>query len=144
MRETFENLVSIVEAVGIELGLTLNSLNVLTSVDKDTRQIGFLVGATCEELLTRSPWRNTVGTAPWVQKLDGTLDYVLKLDSDVPLFDSRVIKNGAKWRYLQSKGLTYDEVFRAFEKRIYDYAYDFNSDQTVNTNVGTFTALQRP
>jgi hypothetical protein len=141
MREVFENLVTIVGAVGVELGLSLNELNVMTSNDRDTKQVGYLTQATCEDLLTRHPWRNTVGTTPWVLKADGSYTYALAADTDIPQLDARAIKQGAKWRYLQSKGLTYDEVFRAYEKRIYDFAFDYNNNQVVNTNVGAFNAL---
>jgi hypothetical protein len=134
MREVFESLNTIVDNVGVELGLTLNVLGIMASADKDTKQIGYLVNETCQDLLTRKPWKKIIGTSPWVVKADGSLAYKLTEDLDVPQFDSRVIKLGAKWRFLQSKGFTYDEIFRAYEKRIYDYAYDYNSGEMVDTN----------
>jgi hypothetical protein len=134
MREVFEPLNTIVDSVGVELGLTLKTIGVMTSTDKDTRQIGFLISETCQDLLTRKPWRKIIGTNPWVLKVDNTYSYALVADSDTPIFDSRVLKLGAKWRYMQSKGFTYDEIFRAYEKRIYDFAYDYNAGEMVNTN----------
>lgn len=141
MREVFASLSSIVNEVGIELGLTLTTISVMTSPDRDTRQIGFLVKETCEDLLTRKPWKKIIGTNPWVLKVDQTYTFDLIADADVPQFDSRVIKLGAKWRYLNSKGFTYDEIFRAYEKRIYDFAFDYNSGEMVNTNAN---ALKEP
>lgn len=141
MREVFEHLSTIVSDVGTELGLSLNILSVMTSTDRDTRQIGFLVKETCQDLLTRKPWKKIIGTSPWVLKADGTYTFDLVADNDVPQFDSRIIKLGAKWRYLNSKGFTYDEIFRAYEKRIYDFAYDYNSGEMVNTNAD---ALKEP
>ena len=138
MREVFESLTTLVDSVGVELGLTLRTLGVMTSTDKDTKQIGYLVKETCQDLLTRKPWKKIIGTNPWVVKVDGSLAYDLVADTDVPQFDSRVIKLGAKWRFLQSKGFTYDEVFRAYEKRIYDYAYDYNAGEMVDTNADSF------
>lgn len=134
MREVFASLSSIVNEVGIELGLTLSPISVMTSSDKDSKQIGFLVKETCEDLLTRKPWKKTIGTSPWVLKANGSYSYELVADTDVPQFDSRVVKLGAKWRYMSSKGFTYDEIFRSYEKRIYDFAYDYNSDEKVNVN----------
>lgn len=144
MRETYQPLSSIVSSVGIELGLSLNPLNIMNSVDKDSRQIGFLVRETCLDLLTRKPWRKIIGTNPWVLKANQELIYDIVDDDDTPLFDSLVIKLGSKWRYLNAKGLTYDEIFRAYEKRIYDFAFDYNSGETVNLNANSFAAPSRP
>lgn len=141
MREVFASLSAIVNEVGIELGLTLTTISVMTSPDRDTRQIAYLVKETCEDLLTRKPWKKIIGTNPWVLKTDGTYTFELVADTDTPQFDSRVIKLGAKWRYLNSKGFTYDEIFRGYEKRIYDFAFDYNSGEMVNTNAN---ALKEP
>jgi hypothetical protein len=143
MREVYEPLNTIVDTVGVELGLTLNLLGIMTSTDKDSRQIGFLVRETCQDLLTRKPWKKIIGTNPWVLRNDGSLAYDLVADTDQPLFDARVIKLGTKWRFLHTKGFTYDEVFRAYEKRIYDFAYDFNSGETVDTNARTTPIASR-
>jgi hypothetical protein len=53
------------------------------------------------------------------------------------------VKLGAKWRYMNSKGFTYDEIFRAYEKRIYDFAFDYNSGEMVNTNADAFKEPSR-
>lgn len=137
MREVYEPLNSIVDKVGVELGLTLNTLGIMTSPDKDSRQIGFLVRETCQDLLTRKPWKKIIGTNPWVRRNDGSMSFDLVADTDVPMFDSRVISLGAKWRFLNTKGFTYDEVFRSYEKRIYDFAFDYNAGEIVNTNAAT-------
>jgi hypothetical protein len=143
MREVYESLSSIVSMIGVELGIALTPVSIMTSPDRDTRQIGALVAETCQDLLTRKPWKKIIGTNPWVLKADGTYTYDLVADDDVPQFDSRVIKLGAKWRYLNSKGFTYDEIFRAYEKRIYDFAYDYNSGEMVNTNAAAFKEPSR-
>jgi hypothetical protein len=143
MREVYESLSSVVSAVGVELGLTLTPVSIVTSPDRDTRQVGALIVETCQDLLTRKPWKKIIGTNPWVLKADGTYTFDLVADNDVPQFDSRVIKLGAKWRYLNSKGFTYDEIFRAYEKRIYDFAFDYNSGEMVNTNADSFKEPSR-
>jgi hypothetical protein len=143
MREVYESLSSIVSTVGVELGLTLTPISITTSPDRDTRQVGALITETCQDLLTRKPWKKIIGTNPWVLKADGTYTFDLIADNDVPQFDSRVIKLGAKWRYLNSKGFTYDEIFRAYEKRIYDFAFDYNSGEMVNTNADSFKEPSR-
>jgi len=143
MREVYESLSLIVSNVGVELGLTLTPISVMTSPDRDTRQVAALIIETCQDLLTRKPWKKIIGTNPWVLKANGMYSFDLVADNDVPQFDARIIKLGAKWRYLNSKGFTYDEIFRAYEKRIYDFAFDYNSGEMVNTNADSFKEPSR-
>lgn len=135
MREKFEQLSAIVIDVGKELGLNVRSQDVLGSNDRDTIQIAKLIIDTADEMLTRFPWRRTIGTNPWIKYIDGTFGYDLKADTDLILMDARTMKAGTKWRYLNTKGLTYDEQFRVYENRIQNFAFDKNTGDTVDTNV---------
>lgn len=139
MREIYQQFAQIVADVGKELGLTVKNQNVLGSSDRDTSQIAALVVDTCEELVTRYPWRASTGTNPPYVSGDKDPKYVLELDDDIPLFDARVIKSGAKWRYLNSKGLAYAEIFRIYETRINAFAAARVRDKVVNENVASTT-----
>lgn len=134
MIQTYENVSEIVMSVASELGIDIVSGNVMTSSDKDAKQLArFLVG-TCEEALQLYPWRAYLGNDPWVKTASGEFKHKLDNDTDVPLIDSRVLKLGTRWRYLHSKGLTYAEDFRSFQLRINSFAYDKNRGRTVDMN----------
>lgn len=141
MKEVFKPFGTLVEDVGIELGITVKGQNILSSTDKDTLQIGRQIIETCQDVLNRFPWRVKIGDDPWVLKEDGSYAFALTDDTDTPLFDSRVLTDGAKWRYLNAKGLTYSEPFRFYEKRIYDFAFNFNGDRVVDTNEHVATII---
>ncbi len=139
MKQTFEQFSIIVQNVGFDLGIVVRGQDVVASSDKDTRQIANAVIATCEDLLFRYPWKHSIGTDPWVMKADGSFTYKLISDTDTPMMDARIIKQGASWRYLSSKGFTYAEPFRGYEKRINEAAFDYNGNVVVDTNVRTIT-----
>lgn len=135
MREVFQQFAELVTNVGVEVGVSVRTQNVIASTDKDARQIANNIIATCEDLLHRFPWRRKIGDDPWVLKEDGSYTYVLHDDSDQPMFDARLIIQGAKWRYLYGKGLTYGEAFRDYERRINEFAFFYNGiDTKVDTN----------
>lgn len=141
MKEIFEQFSKIVEDTGLEVGLVLKTTNVIASTDRDTKQFSRLAIETCKDLLARFPWRISIGDDPWVKKDDGTFVYELSDDTDTPMFDSRIIKDGVKWRYLSAKGLTYAEPFRFYEKRINDFGYFYNGYKVVDTNENARTTL---
>ena len=141
MKEEYQQFSQIVYTIGVELGLSLAAQQVISSTDKDTRQIASLIIATSRDLLTRFPWRRSIGDDPWVMTDTGDYNYVLENDTDTPMFDARTLIEGGKWRYLSGKGLTYGEVFRAYEKRINDFAYFYNGDSVVDTNLGVTTII---
>lgn len=141
MRQVFATFASIVSDVGDELGLTISTSSVLASSDRDTKQLAKLLFATAEDIITRFPWKNDIGTNPYVLSESGTPQYKITADTDTILVDSRILKQGTKWRYLHAKGLTYDEDFRFYEKRIADFAFDRNSGMDVDTNVAAPTAI---
>jgi hypothetical protein len=134
MKEVYKQFSKIVSDAGLELGITVRDTNVISSTDKDTRQFAQLALETCQDLLSRFPWKVFIGDDPWVKKADGTYSYQLLVDTDTPLFDGRIVTDGTKWRYLFAKGLTYSEVFRAYEKRINDFAFNYNGDKVIDTN----------
>jgi hypothetical protein len=134
MREVYQQFSQLVIDIGKELGLSVKGQSVLSSSDRDTSQIAALIVDTCEELISRYPWRSSIGTNPPYMSGNGEPKYILELDDDIPLFDSRVLKSGAKWRYLNAKGLAYAEVFRTYETRINSFAFDRTKDKVVNEN----------
>lgn len=134
MIETYETFQTIVQDTAEEIGLTIIQNNVLTSTDTDATQLARFTIATCEELLTKFPWRHYIGNDPWVQTVDGTYKYDLVADTDTPQMDSRLIKLGARWRYLNGKGLSYAEDFRSYQLRISSFAFDKNRQMDVNMN----------
>ena len=133
MKEIFHTFSDIVQTIGTELGIVVAGQDILSSSDKDTKQFGTLVIATCQDLLSRFPWRLTIGDNPWVMSTDGNYKFKLELDTDTPLLDSRLIIEGTKWRYLNSKGYTYSEQFRFYEKRINDFAFLHHGNNVVDT-----------
>lgn len=136
MRQIYEEFKQIVKDIGGELGIAVKALDVLGSTDQDTKQIALLIVETCDDMLCRFPWRRTIGTNPWVAYSDGSFGYKLTADDNVILIDSRVLKLGAKWRYLNTKGLKYGEVFQSCQIRIQAFSFDQNKDNVVNDNAG--------
>lgn len=134
MREKFETLQKIVVDAADEIGLTIQTTNVVGSTDSDAKQLAKFVIATCEELLLKFPWRSFLGTDPWVKTADGSYTFELLNDTDEPLIDSRLLKLGAQWRYLHSKGMTYDEDFRTYQVRISAYAFSKNRERNIDMN----------
>lgn len=133
MQERFETLQKIVTDTASEIGLTIVQSSVLTSSDNDAKQLARFVIATCDELLTKFPWRRSIGTDPWVEAADQSYKYAIEEDTDIPLIDARLLKLGARWRYLHSKGLTYNEDFRTYQLRIQSFAFNYNRGRTVDT-----------
>ena len=134
MKERYQNLQKIVVDTATEIGLSIVENNLLASTDNDAKQLAQFVVASCEELLTRYPWRSRIGDDPWVMNESGEYAEELSSDTDVPLIDSRLLKLGSRWRYLHAKGLTYDEDFRKYETRISSFAFDSNQARTFNLN----------
>ena len=132
MKEKYETLATIVVDTASEIGINVEAQNILSSSDQDTRQLSKFVVATCEELLTRFPWKRKLGDDPWVKDSNGDFKDSLEYDDDIPLIDSRLLKLGTRWRYLHSKGFNYAEDFRAYELRRSSFAYDFNKDRPVD------------
>lgn len=139
MKETYSQYSKIVFDVGVEMGIVLRTSSVKSSSDKDTRQIAQLVAVTCEDLLMRFPWSVSLGTDPWVMMESGEYTHELNNDTDIPLMDSQTIRFGAEWRYMAAKGLSYGELFRAYEVRISKAAFTYNGDNVVNLNVAAAT-----
>ena len=134
MKEQFDTLQNIVKAAAGEIGLTILSSNVLSSSDTDAKQLALFVVATCDELLTKFPWRRYIGTDPWVVDANGDYKHEITEDTDIPLIDARLLKLGSRWRYLQSKGTTYNEDFRTYQLRISSFAFNKNAGRAVNLN----------
>lgn len=141
MKASYKNFSDIVTTTGDELGLDLKAQGVASSSDRSTRQVATFVNRTLKDLLSRFPWSVDIGTNPPVLKTDGTFAFEAVLDDDIILIDYSALTEGARWRFLQAKGLAYDEEFRAYEKIILDWAYTRNRGQDVNTNVAPVTAL---
>lgn len=134
MMQTYENVSKLVTDAAAELGIDIVQGNVMTSADKDARQLALFLKGTCDECLTMFPWRAYIGHDPWVQTANGEYKYTLDADTDTPMIDARVLMLGIRWRYLHSKGLTYNEDFRTYQMRINSFAYNHNRGRTIDTN----------
>ena len=53
----------------------------------------------------------------WAQSSGGTGQARFEVDTDVGVLDERLLQYGAEWRFLSTKGASYDEQFRAYEKQ---------------------------
>jgi hypothetical protein len=119
---------------GAELGLDIEPIGVLTSSNRITRQLASFVNVSIKDISQRYPWSVTIGTNPFVIKSSGEYGFTCTSDDDIPLVDSDMVVMGARWRFLHSKGFTYDEEFRAYEKQINYYAFEHNRGMKVDTN----------
>jgi hypothetical protein len=55
----------------------------------------------------------------WCQNADGTMGKIkFSADTDTGIISEDLIAMGVKWRFRQSKGLSYDEEFRDYEEQV--------------------------
>lgn len=134
MKEKYEMIQKIVQDAAGEIGLTTPGTIVFASADRDILQLLKFAQSTCDELLTRYPWRRFIGHDPWVKAGNGAYKDAITEDGDTPLIDARLIKMGVRWRYLHSKGLTYNEDFRSYMLRMSSIAFAYNQARDINMN----------
>lgn len=115
-------LLTIVDAVSdasLEIGLVQKPVsNVVGSSDQDIAQMAALLMNVADELLLDPPYRDELGDGNWLTDAGGTVRKDRPTaDTDVILFDPRVVVDGLKYRFLKVKGLEYGEEQRDFITR---------------------------
>jgi hypothetical protein len=116
-------LATVLDAVSdasLEIGIVQRPVtNVVGTADQDIAQMTALLQNVADELLIDPPYRDQLGDGNW---LIDTGMQVFKsrptADTDVILFDPRLVVDGLKYRFLKAKGLEYGEEQRDFITRL--------------------------
>jgi hypothetical protein len=116
-------LLTIVDAVSdasLEIGIVQRPVTlVIGTADQDIAQMTALLQNVADELLLDPPYREQLGDGNWLIDTGGTVRKSRPTsDSDLILFDPRVVVNGLKYRFLKAKGLEYGEEQRDFIVRL--------------------------
>jgi hypothetical protein len=116
-------LVSVLKAVSDasrEIGIAQKGLSqALGSADEDVLQMTALLSAVADELLLEEPYQDLLGDGNWLVSADGlTFKLEPTVDTDLILFDGRLVIAGLKYRFLASKGLEFSEQMRDFGNRM--------------------------
>jgi len=116
-------LLTIVDAVSdasLEIGIVQRPVTlVIGTADQDIAQMTALLQNVADELLLDPPYRDQLGDGNWLIDTGGTVRKSRPTsDSDIVLFDPRVVVNGLKYRFLKAKGLEYGEEQRDFIVRL--------------------------
>ena len=116
-------LLTIVDAVSdasLEIGIVQRPVTlVIGTADQDIAQMAALLQNVADELLLDPPYRDQLGDGNWLIDAGGTARKSRPTsDSDIVLFDPRVVVNGLKYRFLKAKGLEYGEEQRDFIVRL--------------------------
>lgn len=129
-------LLQAVSDASLEIGITQRLLpNVMGTADQDIAQMAALLQNVADELLLDPPYRDELGDGNWL--IDAGLNVRKDRpteDTDIILFDPRLVVNGLKYRFLKAKGLEYGEEQRDFIARLNKVAgrnapvLDLNSD----------------
>lgn len=112
-------IVSAISDASLEIGITQKPIsNVIDTSDADIAQMAALLLNIADELLLDPPYRDELGDGNWLSDAAGN---VFKdrptADTDIILFDPRLVVNGLKYRFLKAKGLEYGEEQRDFITR---------------------------
>jgi hypothetical protein len=116
-------LATIVDAVSdasLEIGIVQRPVTlVVGTADQDIAQMTALLQNVADELLVDPPYRDQLGDGNWLIDT-GMQVYKSRptADSDIILFDPRLVINGLKYRFLKAKGLEYGEEQRDFIVRL--------------------------
>jgi hypothetical protein len=116
-------LLTVVDAVSdasLEIGIVQRPVtNVVGTADQDIAQMAALMQNVADELLIDPPYRDQLGDGNWL--IDAG-QQVFKArptqDTDIILFDPRLMVDGMKYRFLKAKGLEYGEEQRDFISRL--------------------------
>ena len=116
-------LLTVSEAVSdasLEIGIVQSPVTlVVGTADQDIAQITALMQNVADELLLDPPYRDMLGDGNWLIDTGGVVRKSRPTaDDDVILFDSRLMVNGLKYRFLKAKGLEYGEEQRDFITRL--------------------------
>lgn len=112
------SILEIVNAASMEIGITQRpSSQVLASNDEDIVQMAALLTAVADELLFEEPYQDLLGDGNWLIGLNNVYGSRPSADTDLILFDGRLVVEGLKYRFLQAKGLEFGEQMRDFTTR---------------------------
>ena len=113
-------IVDVVSDASMEIGIIQRPVTlVIGTSDQDIAQMTALLQNVADELLLDPPYRDQLGDGNWL--VDGNLIARKSrptLDTDLILFDPRLVVNGPKYRFLKAKGLEYGEEQRDFITRL--------------------------
>jgi len=123
--------------------INAEELNALKALPASTvRPVWRLIGASLEiwpalssgEIVTFNYF-----SSGWILALDGiTHRKRWVADTDVALFDEDIVMKGAAWRWNQSKGFDYAEMFRAYEMSLMRNAAQQMTERVTSTSYGVF------
>jgi hypothetical protein len=118
----------IVSQVSLEVGIAQRPVaQVAGSLDQDVAQLTALLQACADELLLDEPYKENLGDGVWVSDAAGNPKSAPTLDSDLILFDSRLIIDALKFRFLSAKGLEFGEAMRDYTNRLNKVAAQANA-----------------
>lgn len=113
------NVQDAVSQASLEIGITQTAVqHVFGSKDQDINQMAALLSAVADEVLINEPYKYTLGDQVWVTDVDGNPKIYPSQDTDIIQFDSRLLIDGIKYRFLKAKGLEYGEEMRDFTERM--------------------------
>jgi hypothetical protein len=108
-----------VDRASKEIGIVqFDITQALGSLDQDVSQMTALLTAVADELTTSQPYEDSLGDGYWLLSSDGVYRNAPVADTDLILFDARVIVDGLKFKFLQAKGLEFGEQLRDFTTRL--------------------------
>lgn len=109
----------VVSQASLEIGIAQRPVaQVAGSLDQDVAQMAALLQACADELLLDEPYKEDLGDGIWVTDQAGNPKNVPDTDGDLILFDSRLIIDALKWRFLAAKGLEFGEQMRDYTNRL--------------------------
>ena len=115
-------LISVLDCVSqasMEIGIAQKPLDTLVnSLDQDIAQMGALLYAVADEVLSNEPYRTTLGDGNWLLTQDLEPIDRFTQNTDLIAFNGRLAITGVKWRFLKAKGLEFGEEMRDFTARL--------------------------
>lgn len=113
-------LVQAVSDASLEIGIIQRPLSiVIGTADQDIAQMAALLMNVADELLLDPPYRDELGDGNWLVDTGQTTFKARPTDdTDIILFDPRLVVDGLKYRFLKAKGLEYGEEQRDFITRL--------------------------
>lgn len=108
-----------VSQAALEIGIISKPVStVVGSADGDIVQMLALMSAVADEVLLEEPYKVTLGDNAWCADSAGVPKGSPTTDTDLILFDSRLMINGLKYRFKKEKGLEYGDDLLDFTTRL--------------------------
>lgn len=108
-----------VSQAALEIGIISKPVSsVVSSADGDIVQMLALMSSVADEVLLEEPYKTTLGDDAWVADSGGNPKGSPTTDTDIILFDSRLMINGLKYRFKKEKGLEYGDDLLDFTTRL--------------------------